>query len=368
MNKIFNPLENIDKYILICVGLLGMLSLTMLESTVYEDGFVLARPVLIQAIAYVLGFAVLLFIQNLDYRFFIGLEKVLYVISILLLLTVYVPGLGQENYGSRAWVNLGITTLQPSEFVKIPFVLIMAGYLSEHRDELTKFAGVFKAFLVAAPIIAIVLKEDLGSALVYIVMWIFMVFFAGIDYRLFFQCALACLVAVPIIYKFLDTYQKERIEAFLHPDNLSLSGNYQVWQSKVAMGSGGLFGKGLFQGTQKSLDFIPVQQSDFIFSVVVEELGFLGGTVTILVYAFLLIRFTRIIRDSVDLYGALIVIGFLGMFLFQIFENIAMTMGLMPVTGITLSFLSGGGTSVIASMIAVGVIVNVGVNSKAINF
>ena len=361
MNKIFNPLENIDKYILICVGLLGALSLTMLESTVYEDGFVLARPVLIQAIAYVLGFGVLLFIQNLDYRFFIGLEKVLYVISILLLLTVYVPGLGQENYGSRAWINLGITTLQPSEFVKIPFVLIMAGYL-------TKFAGVFKAFLVAAPIIAIVLKEDLGSALVYIVMWIFMVFFAGIDYRLFFQCALACLVAVPIIYKFLDTYQKERIEAFLHPDNLSLSGNYQVWQSKVAMGSGGLFGKGLFQGTQKSLDFIPVQQSDFIFSVVVEELGFLGGTVTILVYAFLLIRFTRIIRDSVDLYGALIVIGFLGMFLFQIFENIAMTMGLMPVTGITLPFLSGGGTSVIASMIAVGVIVNVGVNSKAINF
>lgn len=220
MNKIFNPLENIDKYILICVGLLGALSLTMLESTVYEDGFVLARPVLIQAIAYVLGFGVLLFIQNLDYRFFIGLEKVLYVISILLLLTVYVPGLGQENYGSRAWINLGITTLQPSEFVKIPFVLIMAGYLSEHRDELTKFAGVFKAFLVAAPIIAIVLKEDLGSALVYIVMWIFMVFFAGIDYRLFFQCALACLVAVPIIYKFLDTYQKERIEAFLHPDNL----------------------------------------------------------------------------------------------------------------------------------------------------
>ena len=318
MNKIFNPLENIDKFILICVGLLGILSLTMLESTVYEDGFVLARPVLIQAIAYLLGFGVLLFIQNLDYRFFIGLEKILYALSVLFLLTVYIPGLGQENYGSRAWINLGITTLQPSEFVKIPFVLIMAGYLSEHRDELTRFTGVFKAFLVAAPIIAVVLKEDLGSALVYIVMWIFMVFFAGIDYKLFFQCALACLAAVPIVYKFLDDYQKERIEAFL--------------------------------------------------SVVVEELGFLGGTLTILVYAFLLIRFTRIIRDSVDLYGALIVIGFLGMFLFQIFENIAMTMGLMPVTGITLPFLSGGGTSVIASMIAVGIIVNVGVNSKAINF
>ena len=115
MNKIFNPLENIDKFILICVGLLGILSLTMLESTVYEDGFVLARPVLIQAIAYLLGFGVLLFIQNLDYRFFIGLEKILYALSVLFLLTVYIPGLGQENYGSRAWINPGSPAfLRPS--------------------------------------------------------------------------------------------------------------------------------------------------------------------------------------------------------------------------------------------------------------
>ncbi len=372
MNKILNPLKNIDKYILIIVALLGILSLTMLESTVYDGGLVIfskaGRPVWIQAVAYLLGFAVLLFIQQFDYRFFSGLEKFLYIAAVILLLTVYIPGLGITQFGSRAWINLGVTTLQPSEFVKILFVLLMAGYLSEHRDELNKFTGVIKALLYASPIILIVLKEDLGSALVYIVMWIFMVFFAGIDYKIFFQSALICLAAIPIVYKFLDDYQKERIEAFLHPENLSLSGNYQVWQSKVAIGSGGLTGKGLFHGTQKGLDFIPVQQSDFIFSVVVEELGFIGGAAVIFLYAFLLIRFTKIIRDSVDLYGALIVIGFTGMFLFQVFENIAMTMGLMPVTGITLPLLSGGGTSVIASMISIGIIVNVGVNSKAINF
>ncbi|MBR1989050.1 MAG: FtsW/RodA/SpoVE family cell cycle protein, partial [Firmicutes bacterium] len=141
-----------------------------------------------------------------------------------------------------------------------------------------------------------------------------------------------------------------------------------VWQSKVAIGNGGLTGEGLFQGTQKSLDFIPVQQSDFIFSVVVEELGFFGGAVVIALYGMLLSRFCVIIRDCVDLYGALIVVGFTGMFLFQSFENIAMTMGMMPVTGITLPFLSGGGTSVIASMISVGVVLNVGVNNKAIKF
>lgn len=368
MNKFFAPLKSADKFILILVGLLGAISILMLESTVYDNGIVLARPVLIQAVSYVLGFVLLIVIQHMDYRFFMGLEKFLYIAAVLLLIMVYVPGLGVEQYGSKAWINLGFTTLQPSEFVKILFVLIMAGYLSEHRDELNKFSGVVKAGLVAAPIILIVLKEDLGSALVYMVMWVFMVFFAGIDYKIFLKCILVTLAAIPVVYRFLDDYQKERIEAFLHPDNLSLSGNYQVWQSKVAIGSGGFFGKGLFHGTQKSLDFIPVQQSDFIFSVVVEELGFIGGAAVVLIYGLLMARFTRIIRDSVDLYGALIVVGFTGMFLFQVFENIAMTMGLMPVTGITLPFLSGGGTSVIASMISVGIILNVGVNSKAINF
>ena len=366
MNKIFNPLENIDKFILICVGLLGILSLTMLESTVYEDGFVLARPVLIQAIAYLLGFGVLLFIQNLDYRFFIGLEKILYALSVLFLLTVYIPGLGQENYGSRAWINLGITTLQPSEFVKIPFVLIMAGYLSEHRDELTRFTGVFKAFLVAAPIIAVVLKEDLGSALVYIVMWIFMVFFAGIDYKLFFQCALACLAAVPIVYKFLDDYQKERIEAFLHPENLSLSGNYQVWQSKVAMGSGGFFGKGLFQGTQKSLDFIPVQQSDFIFSVVGEELGFVGCTAVILLLALLLIKTLLIAFKARDTLGTCICFGFFGLIFIQSVVNIGMCLALFPVMGVTLPFFSAGGSSAACLYFGYGLVQAVSMHSMEV--
>lgn len=367
MNKIFAPLKEVDKFILILVALLGITSILMLESTVYDGSFVFARPVMVQTLSYIIGFVVLIVVQHIDYRFFIGLEKFLYIASVLFLFTVYTP-LGEELYGSRAWINLGITTLQPSEFVKITFVLIMAGWLSEHRDELKTFVGVVKAALVGGPIILIVLKEDLGSALVYIVMWIFMVFFAGIDYKIFIKCALAVLAAIPLVYTFLDDYQKERIEAFLHPDNLSLSGNYQVWQSKVAIGSGGFWGKGLFQGTQKSLDFIPVQQSDFIFSVVVEEMGFFGGAVVIAFYGMLLTRFTVIIRDCMDLYGALIVIGFTAMFLFQIFENIAMTMGMMPVTGITLPLLSGGGTSVIASMIAIGIVINVGANSKAINF
>lgn len=368
MNKFFNMLKGVDKFILLIVLALGCLSLLMLESTIYEDHLVMGRAVIVQAVSYVLGFIAVMVILAINYNFFYGLEKVLYILSVLFLLTVYIPGLGEEQFGSKAWIDLGVVTLQPSEFVKISFVFIMAGYLSEHRSELRDFKGVFKAVIYAAPLIVIVLKEDLGSALVFVVIWIFMVFFAGIDYKVFFKSALLCLAMIPIAYRFLGEYQKERIEAFLHPDNLSLSGNYQVWQSKVAIGSGGFTGKGLFQGTQKTLDFIPVQQSDFIFSVVVEELGFLGGFAVVLLYGLLIYRFTKTLSESEDLYGALIVVGFIGMFLFQIFENIAMTMGLMPVTGITLPFMSGGGTSVIASMIAVGVILNVGMNSKTIKF
>lgn len=368
MKNFFAPLKLADKFILVLVGILGCISLLMLESTVYDNGFVLSRVVWVQALAYIIGFVALTFVLHLEYTFFEGLSKPLYIASIIILLLVYVPGLGIEQYGSRAWINLGVTTLQPSEFVKILFILLMANYLSVHREDIKKFRGVLLAGLYALPIILIVLKDDLGSALVYMVIWLFMVFFAGIDYKILIKSIIAAIASLPVIYNFLGDYQKNRIEAFLHPDNLNLPGNYQVWQSKVAIGSGGLFGKGLFNGTQKELDFIPVQQSDFIFSVVVEELGFVGGIILILLYGGLLYRFIAVIRDALDLYGALIVVGFTSMFLFQIFENIAMTMGIMPVTGITLPLMSGGGTSVIASMISIGIILNVGINSKSIRF
>ncbi len=368
MKKFFEPLQSVDKKILAIVGVLAFISLLMLESTVYEDGFALNRAVIIQLVAYILGFIAMMCILHVDYSFFKGMSKPLYIGSLLFLLSVYIPGLGIEQYGARSWINLGVTTLQPSEFVKIPFVFLMANYLTDHRESIKKFRGVVLAGLYAVPIILIVLKDDLGSALVYMSIWIFMVFFAGIDYKILLKSILGVAAAIPIAYNFLSGYQKERIEAFLHPDNIDLQGNYQVWQSKVAIGSGGFFGKGLFQGTQKEMDFIPVQQSDFIFSVVVEELGFVGGFFVIALYGGLLYRLCLVIHDAVDWFGALIATGFTAMFLFQIFENIGMTIGLMPVTGITLPLLSGGGTSVIASMMSIGVVLNVGLNSKKIRF
>ncbi len=365
MNNFSNLSKNIDKIMVACVITLAATSLLMIASTHLGEG--ISREVVVQAAAYVLGTIGVFFILSHNYNIFLGMEKQLYIASLILLLSVYTP-LGIELFGARSWLNLGFTTIQPSEFVKILFILIMAGYLNDRKDALNDFKGLIKAGIVAAPIIVIVLKEDLGSALVFAAIWATMIFFAGINLKVFAKFFALVICAIPVAYMFMADYQKERIEAFLHPENLNLSGNYQVWQSKVAIGSGGLTGKGLFNGTQKELDFIPVQSSDFIFSVIGEELGLLGGLLIIAVFGLLLYRMAAAVRDSLDFYGALVVSGVIGMFAFQIFENIAMTMGLMPVTGITLPFLSYGGSSIISNMAAFGIVLDVGMRSKSINF
>ena len=367
MNNFSNLAKNVDKIMIAAVLALATISLLMITSAhLGSDG--ISREVLVQAIAYVLGAIGVVIILTFNYNIFVGLEKQLYIGSIILLLSVYIPGLGIELYGARSWINLGVTTVQPSEFVKILFILLMANYLNEHADTLHNFKGLIKAGIYAAPIIVIVLKEDLGSALVFAAIWLTMIFFAGIDLKVFAKFIALVVCAIPVAYLILADYQRERIEAFLHPENLDLSGNYQVWQSKVAIGNGGLTGTGLFNGTQKELDFIPVQTSDFFFSVVGEELGLIGGLMVIGLFGLLLYRMATVVRDALDFYGALVVSGVIGMFAFQIFENIAMTMGLMPVTGITLPFLSYGGSSILSNMAAFGLVLNVGMRSKSINF
>jgi rod shape determining protein RodA len=270
--------------------------------------------------------------------------------------------------GSLAWIDLGITTMQPSELVRILFVLIFAKFLCGMRDSLSSIKGVLFCALYAAPFLALIMKQDFGSGLVLAVMCVGMVFYAGIDSKLFGRFAAAFLIALPVFYRFMEGYQKDRIEGFLHPENLSIRTTWQVHQAKVAIGSGGLFGKGLFSGTQKELNFIPVQESDFIFAVIAEELGFIGGAVLIFLYLVFLLRLWRVSGKAKELYGSLVVIGIVTMFAFQIFENIGMNMGLMPVTGIPLPFVSAGGTAVAANMLAIGLVLNVGIRNKTINF
>lgn len=367
MNLFVDFKKKVDPVILISVLFLSIVSVLMIGSTHISNGFI-ARDTIIQATSFLMGVIISVFIYRYHYSTFKGHSALLYTVSIIFLLTVYIPGLGVVQYGSRAWITLGFTTIQPSEFVKILFILIMAEYLENNHDELYNFKGILKAVIFAAPIILIVLKEDLGSALVFSSIWLFMVFFSGVDLKAIGKFFALVLAFVPVAYLFMANYQKDRIEAFLHPENLQLPGNYQVFQGKVAMGSGGLLGKGLFNGTQKELDFIPVQSSDFIFSVLIEELGFIGGLVVISVYTILLIRMAQIAKGALDFYGSLVIIGIIGMFSFQIFENIAMNMGIMPVTGLPLPILSYGGTSMLTSIISIGIVLNISSRSQGIRF
>ena len=361
--KYLSYIKNLDKIICAIVLILAAISVTMIGSTSVDSNF-FSRSVIIQMAAYFIGLVGALILLAINYKIFQEFPILLYILALAILALVYVPGLGIEINGARSWIDLRVVTFQPSEVVKLIFIIIMANYLNKHHKDLKTFSSLVKAGLLAAPIIIIVLKEDLGSALVFAAIWVIMIFYAGIDIKVFAKFFVIVAAMIPVSFLFMQDYQKDRLEAFLHPNNLSLSGNYQVWQSKVAIGSGGIFGKGLFSGTQKSLDFIPVQTSDFIFSVIGEELGLIGGIAVIALFGFLLVRMMHILHKSVDFFGALIISGVIGMFTFQVFENIAMTMGLMPVTGITLPFLSYGGSSIISNVLSIALVMNVYVRQK----
>lgn len=368
MGYIRGLFKNIPKPLYILPVVFAVISIVMMLSTSYDDGIVISRTVIVQTAAYILGFAAVFIISRMNYSVLEEIQKPLYIFSVLFLLTPYLPVIGVDQYGARSWINIGITTFQPSEIVKITFVILMAIYFNKHRDELNHLKDFFKAVLYAAPIILIVLKDDFGSAAVFIIIFIAMILFSGIDLKLFGKIALVAVIAIPFLFKFLDAYQQQRITAFLYPNDLSIPANYQVWQSKVAIGSGGLFGKGLFNGEIKDLDFLPVRNSDFIFSVVCEELGFIGGGILIALLVWFLISILKLSFSVKDGFAGLVVIGFLGMFAAQIFENIAMCMGFMPVTGITLPFISSGGSSILSNMICVGIILNIAVSNRGVAF
>ena len=339
------------------VLLSGIGILTLCSISRYSQTFP-SREVLIQSAALLSGILISVVIIRQGCRYFIQLQKILYISSILFLLSVYLPGIGTSFFGSRSWLDLGFITIQPSEFVKITFVIIMASYLSNTHVNLSTTEGIIKSVLFASPFILIVSKEDFGSGCVYCAIWFFMVFCSGLRLKIIVKTAMAFLVSTPIIYWTLAGYQKDRINAFLYPKDLSLPGNYQVWNAKSAIGSGGLVGKGFMNGTQASLGFLPVPESDFIFAATVEEWGFIGGFIIIALFGMIIFYGFKSAKYACDLHGTLVCAGITGMFFFQAFENIAMNMGIMPVTGITLPLMSYGGSSMVTSITGVGLILS----------
>ncbi len=321
-----------------------------------------------QTVAFVLGLVIVLFMLIFDYNVMGKYYKELYVVSVFLLVIVLTP-LGAIRGGAKSTLSFGPLDLQTAEIVKLTFILSYAKIVELKKGKMDNIKDIINLLMYALPIIGLLIAQpDLGTAIVYCCIIAGIIFTAGIDYKILRKVMIVGVIALPLVYLSIDEYQQSRILGFLHPEDTTIQGNYQVMQSNIAIGSGGFLGKGLFKGTQNQEDFLPIQDSDFIFAVVGEELGVVGMVVLIGLFAYFLFRMLEISREAKDEYGALVSVGITCMFAYQIIQNIGMTVSLIPVTGVTLPFISYGGSSVLTSMATLGLILNVCMRRKKINF
>ena len=354
--------KKIEFKIIFIISLLFFIGLILISSATKFD----QKRLLKQTVSFSLGFIFIFFSKNLDYRFIKLYEKHLYFITIILLVSVFIPGIRKSQFGTYRWINLGFMDFQTSEAAKITFTLAYCSFLEKRRNSLNNLKEIIPVLLYPLPMILLLLKQpDLGGAIVFIFIIFIGLFISGINIKFIFYSFITILLSTPIIYKFiLREHQKIRIDAFLNPGNSSFQGNYQVMRSITAIGSGGIIGKGIFNGSISQYGFLPVTESDFIFALLGEELGFLGMTLVILLFLILFFKIYCISKNSKDFYGELITTCFLGMLFYQVFQNIGMTMGIMPVTGLTLPLISYGGSSMLTTMTIFALILNVNTVSK----
>jgi rod shape determining protein RodA len=296
----------------------------------------------------------------IDYRILRDFGPLLLAATCGVLVLVLSP-LGSTSRGTQAWFQLGPFQLQPSEFAKVATIIALAGFCAERRGELD-LPNLGKALGIGLlPIGLIYLQPDLGSSLVVVAIVAGILLVAGAKPRHMAALLLVAVVGVVAVIQLgiLKEYQLDRLGAFLDPAADTQRSSYNLNQSKIAIGAGGLTGRGLFEGTQTNLSYVPEQHTDFIFTVVGEEFGLVGGAILLVVFGLMIWRIWRIAALAKDLSGTLIAVGVLSMLMFQIFENVGMTMGIMPVTGIPLPFMSAGGSSTIAAFSAIGLVLNV---------
>lgn len=360
-------IKNIDIGIVISTMLLIIYGMIAISSALHITTGGSGSLLKVQIVAFILGIIGVLMILLIDYKSFGDNYILIYGINIFLLVLVLVIGFSTK--GTKGWIDFGPVNFQPSEIVKLGYILTFAKYLEKRKDNLDRLVDVLPAMLHLILIVGLILLQpDFGTALVFIVISIFMLYAAGINHKIVAGAFGTFLISLPVMWKFLKSYQKDRILTFFNPELDPMGAGYHVIQSETAIGSGQFLGKGLFKGTQNNLGFIPERHTDFIFSVIGEELGLVGALVVLMLFMWLLLRCIHIAKVSKDDYGMLICVGITAMFLFHILENIGMTIGLMPVTGIPLPFISYGGSSLLTNMAAVGLVLNVGMRRQVIRF
>lgn len=341
----------------------ALLLLTLGIAVIYSSNPLLAIQ---QSLFGCIGLVCLLVLKNFDYRSLTSFIKISYVLTIIFLIITLV--LGIESRGSVRWIPIGPFNFQPSEFAKIVMILSLASFWHHHAPS---WRNIFKSLLILLPVAALIFRQpDLGTALTVGFIWLIMLVASHISVIKLSIMSGVIFSLAPAIWILLKDYQKQRIFSFLSPTQDPQGIGFHVIQSMIAVGSGQILGRGLGRGTQSRLQFLPEFRTDFIFAFIAEELGFIGSLLVIALYSYLFFSLYKLLSHVGDRFGELIIIGVFGMFFFQTFVNIGMNLGILPITGITLPFLSYGGSSLITSLISLGIIESIkkyGVKKTEVN-
>lgn len=311
-----------------------------------------------QLVVGIVGIALMFFVGTLDYRHFARMSTLLYFLTLAALVGLLF--FGSEIRGTVGWLALGGFQIQPVEFAKLVLIVFLASFISKKRSELGEWTRLIASLFLSALLIILVLRQpDLGSSLVLAFIWLSMILVSGIRWKHFFVLGILGIALVVVGWFFLADYQKARLETFLNPELDPRGSGYNVLQSMVAVGSGGVTGKGIGHGSQSQLNFLPEKHTDFIFAVIAEELGLIGAGLVLFLYGLFLYRIMRIAETARDNTGYLIAVGILALFFIHIFVNLGMNMGFLPVTGLPAPFLSYGGSALLAFFLALGLLLSV---------
>ncbi|TFH32029.1 MAG: rod shape-determining protein RodA [Anaerolineales bacterium] len=357
--------RHFDVWLLAAVAILTIAGVAMIRSAIGGNEN-LAELVLRQTIYGLIGLVVLFVTAAIDYRLWSALARPLFIFVVAALGLILSAGL--VGFGSARWFNVGIATIQPSELSKILMILVLSNYLGRNELALNQPNILIRSLIVMGfPALLVFLQPDLSTAIVLGVIWLALVWAAGAQPKHLAVIAGIALLAPILTWPFLENYQKARVITFLFPNpDAQFGATYNVNQALIAIGSGGLFGQGYSSGTQVQLRFLKVRHTDFIFSAMAEEFGFFGALIFIAVLSFIIIRCIRAARMARDTFGSLICYGIAILLAFQGFFNIAMNLKLLPVSGLPLPFFSYGGSSLLASLVGIGLVESVILRHKQI--
>ena len=314
---------------------------------------------------FILGLIIFFLVIFFDLRLIFGYAYVIFFLSIISL--AIIPFFGIESNGATRWINIAGISLQPSEFVKYTLILALAKYFhSINNDSSFIKTLIIPLIITIVPVLLVITQPDLGTALIILLGGISLFWISGLNYKYFIVGVFSILCSLPVLWQYLKDYQKDRVLTFFNPERDPLGNGYHIMQSKIALGSGGIFGKGYMEGTQSHLNFLPEMQTDFIFTMLGEELGFIGTLLLLLIYAALIMISIRLALKSRSLFSKYLSLGVCNVFFIYVFVNIGMVTGLLPVVGVPLPFISYGGSSMLAVMFGFGLLMNCYINRNII--